>query len=177
MFYEARTREGLRKRAIRPLSGDVKGFLLKEAGKGHGPTVRETIETALKQLEVQQLLSLQNGPEGPLSFWLPFGEGMFIEGFVKRFRGLRAGEVLLVLRVPFLATEELLVTVAWQPGRVEVNLAAGPTVYPALCEAVRSLEERLTDLGIFPATVRVSRGVPKKMRCELEGIRLVESYG
>jgi hypothetical protein len=177
MFYEARVREALRKRGICPLFGDLKSFLLQEASKEQTLSVRETIASALKQLELQQFLALQSGPEGPFSFWLPFGDRMIIEGFVKRFRNPKGTEFLLTLRVPFLPSEELLVTVAWKSARVEVDFATGPSAYPALRRAAHSLEERLVDLGICQVTVRVSRGVPKHLRRELEGIRFVESYG
>jgi len=49
--------------------------------------------------------------------------------------------------------------------------------YTALRKAVHRLEEQLADIGLRGATVRVSRGVPKRLRNELEGVRFVESYG
>ncbi len=177
LFYEARVREALRKRAPRSLGEDLKCFLLSQTGKHSVASVRETISAALKQLEVQQLLSLQGGPEGPFPFWLPFGKETVIEGFMKRFRRPRGTEFLVTFRVPFLPAEELLVTLAWSPTQLEVHLTPGPMAYTALRKAVHRLEEQLADIGLPGTTVRVSRGVPKRLRNELEGVRFVESYG
>jgi hypothetical protein len=177
LFYEARVREALEKRVPRSLGEDLKGFLLSQTGKHPVASVRETISAALKQLEVQQLLSLQRGPEGPFPFWLPFGEETLIEGFMKRFQRHRGTEFLVTFRVPFLSAEELLVTVAWSSKRLEVHFSSGPMAYSALRKAVHRLEEQLADMGLPGGTVRVSRGVPKRLRSQLEGVRFVESYG
>jgi hypothetical protein len=177
LFYEARVREALRKGDTFSFAEDLKGFLLGQANKHPMASVRQAIMTALKQLEVHQLLTLQAGPEGPFSFWLPFGEQAFIEGFGKRFRRERDAELLLTLRVPFLPGEELLVTLEWTSTRVDINFATGPSAYPVLRKAAHRLEDRLAELGIPRTRVRVSRGVPKRLRTELEGIRFVESYG
>ena len=177
LFYEARVREALRKRVPRSLGEDLKCFLLSQTGKHPVASVRETISAALKQLEVQQLLSLQGGPEGPVPFWLPFGEETVIEGFLKRFQRPRGTEFLVTFRVPFLPAEELLVTLAWSFRRLEVHFSTGPMAYSALRKAVHRLEEQLADMGLPGGTVRVSRGVPKRLRSELEGVRFVESYG
>ena len=177
LFYEARVREALQKKVPRSLGEDLKCFLLSQTGKHPVASVRETISAALKQLEVQQLLSLQGGPEGPFPFWLPFGEETVIEGFLKRFQRPRGTEFLVTFRVPFLPAEELLVTLVWSSRRLEVHFSAGPMAYSALRTAAHSLEEQLADMGLPRGTVRVSRGVPKRLRNELEGVRFVESYG
>lgn len=177
LFYEARVREALRKRAHRSLGEDLKYFLLNQTGKHPVALVRETISAALKQLEVQQLLSLQAGPEGPFAFWLPFGEDTVIEGFLKRFQRPRGTEYLVTFRVPFVPSEELLVILAWNSRRLEVHFSTGPVGYASLQKAAHRLEERFADMGLSGVSVRVSRGVPKRFRNELEGIRFVESYG
>jgi len=177
LFYEARVREALRKGEVFSFAKDLKGFLLGQAMKQPMASVRQAIATALRQLEVHQLLALQAGPEGPFSFWLPFGEATVIEGFVKRFRRQRNTEFLLTLRVPFLPGEELFITLEWKPRRVEVHFAAGPSAFPVLRKAAHTLEERLAEMGNLRITVRVSRGIPKRLRAELKGVRFVESYG
>ncbi len=177
LFYEARVREALRKKAPHSLAEDVKGFLLRQAEKHPAASVRETMRAALRQVEVKQLLSLQGGPEGPFPFWLPFGEGTIIEGALKRFRRSGDTEFLVMIRVPFLPTEELLVTVTWNPNKVEVHLCTGPIAFEALRKGAQRLEGQLADLGMAGASVRVSRSVPEHVRAELEGIRFVESYG
>jgi len=177
LFYEARVRNALRKRLPRSLGEDLKGFLLSQTGKHPLASVRETIGAALKQLELQQLLSLQGGPEGPFPFWLPFGEETVIEGFLKRFQEPRGTEFLVTFRVPFVPSEELLVTLAWNSRRLEVHFSTGPMAYTMLRKAVHRLEERLADQGLPGCSVRVSRGVPKGLRSKLEGVRFVESYG
>jgi hypothetical protein len=177
LFYEARVRQALRKGEAFSFVEDLKGFLLDQAGKQPMASVRQAITTALKQMEVHQLLALQAGPEGPFSFWLPFGERAIIEGFVKRFQRDRDAEFLLTLRVPFLRGEELLVTLEWTATGGKINFATGPLAYPVLRKAAHRLEDRLAELGIPRTTVRVSRGIPKRLKTELEGIRFVESYG
>jgi hypothetical protein len=177
LFYEARVREALRKRAPRTLGEDLKCFLLGQTGKHPVASVRETISAALKQLEVQQLLSLQGGPEGPFAFWLPFGEETIIEGFLKRFQRPRGTEFLVTFRVPFVPSEELLVTLVWNARRLEVHFFTGPVAYTTLRKVAHRLEERLADLGLPRSSVQVSRGVPKRLRSDLEGVRFVESYG
>ncbi len=177
LFYEARVREVLGKRAPLSVSEDLKGFLLRESENHPVPSIRETIRAALKQVEVKQLLSLQGGPEGPIPFWLPFGEDTVVEGALKRFRGARHGEVMVVFRVPFLEVEELLVTVTWSPRRVDVHFCAGPVAFSVLRKGAHKLEERLAEGGVAGSKVRVSRGVPEGLRAELEGVRFVESYG
>ncbi len=177
IFYEARVHEALRKRMVRPLANDLKGFLLRQASRHPVASVRDTITSTLKQIESRQLFCLQGGTEGPFPFWLPFGKEAVIEGFVKRYRRPRGAEFLLTLRVPFLPAEELLLTVAWGPRGVEVRFSTGPAAYKALRNAVHKLEEQLNDIGLPGATVRVLRGVPKRLQNELEGIRFVESYG
>jgi len=177
LFYEARVRNALRKRLPRSVVEDLKGFLLSQTGKHPVASVRETIGAALKQLELQQLLSLQGGPEGPFPFWLPFGEETVIEGFLKRFQRPRGTEFLVTFRVPFVPSEELLVTLAWNSRRLEVHFSTGPMAYTMLRKAVHRLEERLADQGLPGVSVRVSRGVPKGLRSKLEGVRFVESYG
>jgi len=177
LFYEARVREALRKGEAFSSAEDLKGFLLGQGSKQPTASVRQAIATALKQMEVHQILALQAGPEGPFSFWLPFGEQAVIEGFVKRFRRERDAELLLTLRVPFLPGEDLLVTLEWTSTRVDVSFATGPSAYPVLRKAAHRLEERLADLGIPRTRVRVSRGIPKRLKAELEGICFVESYG
>jgi hypothetical protein len=177
LFYEARVREVLQKRGPRSLGDDLKHFLLSQTGKHPVASIRETISTALKQLEVQQLLSLRGGPEGPFPFWLPFGEETVIEGFLKRFQRPRGTEFLVTFRVPFLPPEEVLVTLGWSPSRLEIHFSAGPMAYTALRKAVPGLRQRLTDIGLPGGTVGVSRGVPKRLRSKLEGVRFVESYG
>jgi hypothetical protein len=177
LFYEARVRQALRKGEAFSFVEDLKGFLLDQASKQPMASVRQAIATALKQMEVHQLLALQAGPEGPFSFWLPFGESMIIEGFVKRFRRDRDAQLLLTLRVPFLPGEELLVTLEWTSTRVDINFATGPSAYSVLRKAAHRLEDRLAELGIPRTTVRVSRGIPKRLKAELEGVRFVESYG
>ena len=177
MFYEAKVREALQKRGSHSLGEDLKSFLLSQSGKHPIASMRDTIGAALKQLEVQQLLTLQGGPEGPVPFWLPFDEQTVIEGFLKRKQRPRGAEVLLALRVPFLPAEELIVTLAWGPGRLEIHFSAGPRAYPVLRNSVHRLEERLADMGHPARSVGVSRGLPKRLRSELEGVRFVESYG
>lgn len=176
LFYEARVREALRKGEAFAFAEDLKGFLLGQGNKQMMTSVREAIATALKQMEVHQLLSLQAGPEGPFAFWLPFGGRAIAEGFVKRFRRPRGTEFFLTLRLPFLPAEELLVTLRWKSHRGEIHFAAGPSAYPLLRKTVHRLEERLGALGYDTTKVRVSRGLPKAIRAELEGIRFVESY-
>jgi hypothetical protein len=177
LFYEARVREALGKRIAPSLGKDLKLYLLSQAGKHPVSTVRDTIGAALKQLEIQQLLTLQEGPEGAVPFWLPFGEDEVVEGFMKRLERPRGTEFLVTFRVPFLPAEDLLVTLGWTSGRLEVTFSAGPLAFGALRDAVHMLEDRLTELGIPRGTVRVSRGLPKKLQKKLEGIRFVESYG
>ena len=177
LFYEARVREALQKRGPHSLGEDLKSSLLTQIGKHPIASVRDTISAALKQLEVQQLLTLQGGPEGPVPFWLPFDEETVIEGFLKRKQRPRGAEFLLTLRVPFLPAEELIVTLAWGPGRLEVHFSAGPKAYPALRKSVHRLKERLADVGHSGGTVGVSRGLPQRLRSELKGVRFVESYG
>jgi hypothetical protein len=177
LFYEARVREALQKKGPPSLGEDLKCFLLSQTGKHPVPSVRETISAALKQLEVQQLLSLQGGPEGPLPFWLPFGEETVIEGFFRRFQRPWGTEFLLTFRVPFLPSEELLVTLVWSSRRLEINFSAGAMAYSVLRKAAHSLEKQLADMGLPRGTVRVSRGVPKSLQRKLEGVRFVESYG
>jgi hypothetical protein len=177
LFYEARVRDALRKGEPLAFVRDLKGFLLAQMSQQPMGSVGEAIATALKQLEVHQLLSLQAGPEGPFSFWLPFGEERIIEGFVKRLRESGPTELLVSLRLSFLPAEELLVTLLWKATRVEVHFAAGPSAYPLLRKAAHRLEDRLGELGLPRTTVRVSRGLPKRLKTEMEGIRFVESYG
>jgi hypothetical protein len=177
LFYEARVREALRKRGPHALGEDVKGFLLRQAEKHPVASIRDTIRAALKQVEVKQLLCLQGGPEGPLPFWLPFAEDTVIEGSLKRFRRSRNTEYLVMIRVPFLPAEELLVAVKWNPKKVEVHFSAGPLAFKALRSGVPRLEQQLSDMGFHTASVRVSRGLPKRLREAMEGIRFVESYG
>jgi hypothetical protein len=177
LFYEARVREALRKRAPLSLGEDLKCFLLGQAGKHPVASVRQTISAALKQLEVQQLQNLQGGPDGPVAFWLPFGEETVIEGFLKRFQRPQDTEFVVTFRVPFVPSEELLVTLACNSRRLEVHFSTGLMAYTMLRKAAHRLEERLTDLGLPGVSVRVSRGVPKGLRSKLEGVRFVESYG
>jgi hypothetical protein len=177
LFYEARVREALRKRTPRSLGGDLKCFLLNQAGKHPVASVRETMSAALKQLEVQQLLNLQGGHDSPFAFCLPFGEETVIEGFLKRLARPRGTEFLVTFRVPFVPSEALLVTVAWNARRLDVTFSAGPAAYSLLRTAVHRLEERLEELGLPGVSVRVSRGVPKRLQSKLEGVRFVESYG
>jgi|GEM_PF-1471930 len=178
LFYEARVREALQKgRGPGSLGEDLKCFLLSQTGKQPVASVRETISAALKQLEVQQLLNLQAGPESPFAFWLPFGDETVIEGFLKRFQRPRGTEFLMTFRVPFFPAEDLLVTLVWNPSHLEVTFSAGPMAYDAIRKAAHTLEGRLMDIGFPGGAVRVSRGIPKTLRRKLEGVRFVESYG
>ncbi len=177
LFYEARVREALRKGSVRPPADDLKGFLLRRAGGHPAASLHDTITAALKQIESRQFFCLQGGVDGLFPFWLPFGSETIIEGFVKRLRRQRGDGLLLTLRVPFLPAEELLLTVAWRLRRVDIRFSTGPAAYQALRNAAYRLEEQLHHIGLHGATVRVSRGIPKKLRNELEGIRFVESYG
>jgi hypothetical protein len=177
LLYEARVREALRTGETFSFVEDLKGFLLAQESKHPMASVREAIATALKQIEVHQLLCFQAGPEGPLPFWLPFPGRTIIEGFVKRFRKPQGNEFLLVLRVPLVPGEDVLVTLAWRSGRAEVHFTAGPSTFAALRKGARRLEGQLAALGIPRVTVRVSRQFPKKFRRNLGGIRFVESYG
>ena len=176
LFYEARVREALRKGEAFSFAEDLKGFLLGQGNKQTIASVREATATALRQMEVHQLLCLQAGPEGPFAFWLPFGGRTVVEGFVKRFRRPRGTEWFLALRLPFLPGEALLVALRWKSHRGEIHFAAGPSAYPLLRKAVHRLEDRLGALGFEKTKVRVSRGLPKALKAELEGIRFVESY-
>ncbi len=177
LFYEARLREWLQgKEPFEPLQ-DLKGYLLSLLREAGPLSLRETLLAALKQLEGQQLFTLQAGMEGAVPFCLPFGDRKFIEGFVKR-NVLSSGSGLIVaLRVPFLASEELLVVVSWKPREAEICFSPGDAAHSLLREAAHRLEEQLASLGLARIRVRVSKRLPLHLRQGLRGSGFLDSYG
>ncbi len=177
-FYETRLKEFLKTGKSFPFLEDLKGLLLEIAGRKGAPGgLQETVAATLKNLEYQQLLSSQSGPDGPVFFWLPFLDDRLVEGFVKRSRGQKESRFLVTLRVPFPDSEELLVTLEWKPGRIGVHFACGPRAYSLLSSEASTLEEQIRRLGKMQININVSKGLPRHLREELKGIRFLESYG
>ncbi len=177
MFYEAKMHESFRKGKSLSFPNDFKYFLLKQMSQQGPSKLKEMAENALKSLEVRQLLDLQAGLDGPGFFWLPFMEGTFIEGFLKRFNEASESQYILTLRLPLVESEELIITVLWKPGRLEIHFAAGPLTDPVLRKAVPSLKERFQTLGFAKTIIKIARNVPGHLEKELQGIRFFESYG
>ena len=177
VFYEAKLRDRLAAGERLAFLEDLKGYLLDPSREGGPVSTRQATAAALKNLEGQQFLCAQSGHDGPIFFWLPFADRSFIEGFVKRTRLSSGNQFLVTWRMPFLGSEELMVTVLWQSGKVEVHLATGPVARPFLEGGSRQLESRLEELGFPRVEVHVSSEPPEHLRDELAGVRYFESYG
>jgi hypothetical protein len=177
LFYEARLREWLQgKERLQPLQ-DLKGYLLAQLREATSAGLRDSLAAALRNLEGQQLFSVQAGMEGSLPFCLPFGDRRLIEGFVKRGWSSSGSGLILALRVPFLDAEDLLVIVSWKPREVEVCFSPGEEGHSPLREAAHQLEEQLEGLGLTRIRVRVSKRLPRHLRQGLSGSGFLDSYG
>jgi hypothetical protein len=177
MFYEARLKESLERGKRFPFLEDLKGILLARLGQQGSSGTKEGLTALLQQLETHQQLYLQSGQNGPLGFWLPFGEQAWIEGFVKRYRNASGDAFLLTLNLPLLDSERLLVTIQWRPRAVEIDFVPGPAARPLLRRALPTLEEHLGRIGYERVKIRLSRRLPRNLGEELRGVRFVESYG
>jgi len=177
MFYEARLLEAFRKGKPSFFSQDFKHFLLKQLSDPKSLRIQDPINALLKNLEVRQLTGLDSGLNGPVFFWLPFMGSTFIEGFIQRRLESQEPRFVVTLRLPFIEQEELIVTLLWQPSRLEIYFAAGPLTEPILIKATAQLKERFKKLGINGTVIKVSRHLPLHVKKELKGIRFVESYG
>ena len=177
MFYEARLLEAFRKGKKPNFPEDFKHFLLKQLSEGKSQKLQDSANSLLKNIDLRQLIDLQSGGQGPVFFWLPFFQNTFIEGFLRRSQEARESKFVVTLRLPFIESEELIVTILWQPNQLEICFTAGPLAEPHLTEAAPLLKERLQEIGPAKTIVRVSKNIPSHIKEELKGIRFIESYG
>lgn len=176
LFYEAKLRDWMQKgEALQPLQ-DLKGFLLAQLREG-GSSLRDVVEAALRQLEGRQIATLQAGTEAALPLCLPFGEQMFIEGFLKRAPPSSGSGLVVALRVPFPDGEEVLVVISWSPGEVDVSLSAGERAQSLFRSALPGLEEQLGGLGLNRVHVRLAGRLPRQLRQLLKGSGFLDAYG
>lgn len=176
LFYEAKLKEMIRTGRSLVFRQDLKGLLLAQSEQPGGVPRRSPEAKLLQNLEFRQLWALEGGPDGPVSFWMPFGGDRIIEGFVQRLQETRGQSFFLALRVPFADSEEVLVTVLWTADRAEIHFCAGPRVHELLARQIEDLREALRARGIRQAAVTVSRTVPEHLKATMGNARLLEAY-
>ena len=176
LFYEAKLREMIRTGRSLVFREDLKGLLLAQSERPGGVPPRSPAAKLLQNLEFRQLWALEGGPDGPVSFWMPFGGDRIVEGFVQRIKERRGQSFFLALRVPFADSEEVLVTVLWTADRAEIHFCAGPRVHELLAPQIEDLREALRVRGIRQAAVTVSRTLPGHLKATMGNARLLKAY-
>lgn len=176
LFYEAKLKEMIRTGKAFGFRDDLKGFLLALADRLPGVPPRSLSAKLLQNLEGRQFRALEGGPQGPVSFWMPFGDDRIVEGFVQRQQERRGESFFLAVRVPFDDSEEVLVTVLWAADRAEIHFCAGSRIHDLLTQEIEEFREALLARGIRTAAVTVSRTLPGDLKERMGQARFLETY-
>jgi hypothetical protein len=176
LFYEAKLKEMIRTGGSLAFREDLKGLLLAQFERSGGAPPQSPVAKLLQNVEFRQLWALEGGPDGPVSFWMPFGGDRIVEGFVQRLQERRGQSFFLALRVPFADSEDVLVTVLWAADRAEIHFCAGPRTHELLAREIEDLREALKARGIRQAAVTVSRTLPGHLKARMGNARLLEAY-
>lgn len=176
LFYEAKLKEMIRTGKSFAFREDLKGFLLAQTERSGGTPPRTLAAKLLQSLELRQLRNLEAHPQGPLSFWMPFGGDRIVEGFVQRLEERHRQSFFLALRVPFTDSENVLVTVLWAPDRAEIHFCAGSRIHDLLAQEIEEFREGLRSRGIRSAAVTVSRTLPRHLKARMGNARFLETY-
>lgn len=176
LFYEAKLKEMIRTGKAYDFRQDLKGFLLAPARRSAGAPMRSLAANLLQHIELRQFRALEGGPEGPVSFWMPFGGDRIVEGFVQREQDRRGQTFFLALRIPFCDSEDVLVTVLWAAGCAEIHFCGGSRIHDLLAREIGAFQEALRARGIRPAAVTVSRTLPTDLKEKMGKARFLETY-
>jgi len=177
LFYEAKLKEMIRTGRSPVFQEDLKGMLLAQFERSGVASPQSPVAKLLHNVEFRQVWAWEGGPEGPVSFWMPFGDERIVEGFLQKREDAQGKQgFFLAMRVPFDGSEDVLVTVLWAANRAEIHFCAGPRTHELLAREIEEFCGAMRSTGIRPAAVSVSRTLPVHLKARMRNLRFLETY-